>query len=451
MCLSVAGSAAGAQTRAATAPIDASAKAEREAELSAVQDQLKRGIAQREALAADIERLRRDRETFSAELVETANRARAAETETASAEARVQDLARAEAAIQRSLLARRDVIVEVLAALQRMGRKPPPAVLVRPEDILQAVRTSMILGIVLPDLKSEAEALASDLAHLVTLRDELGRETASLRQARDRLFGERERLSSLVAARQTELQSSEAQLVDERRRNQELIRQARTLKDLIERMEAELTARQKATDAARAAPTPAQPPGQTALLPPGVLRDPARLQPRTSFGEAKGRLLLPVNGIAVRQFGAQDSYGGSERGLSLQAEAGALVTSPADGRIVFSGTYRSYGHVLIINAGDGYHLVLAGLGRVSVEPGQFVLAGEPVAAMGASSAGAVASASPVSVTAAANEAGAAAPAQSAAEKPVLYIEFRKDGSPVDPGPWWAKSPNERPDNEKARG
>ena len=48
---------------------------------------------------------------------------------------------------------RRGVIAEVLAALQRMGRKPPPAVLAAPGDMLQAIRTSMLLGAVLPELR----------------------------------------------------------------------------------------------------------------------------------------------------------------------------------------------------------------------------------------------------------------------------------------------------------
>jgi septal ring factor EnvC (AmiA/AmiB activator) len=80
---------------------------------------------------------------------------------------------------------------------------------------------------------------------------------------------------------------------------------------------------------------------------------------------------------------------------------------------------------LIINAGGGYYLLLAGMDQINVEVGQFVLAGEPVATMG--------------------ETSLVSPAAGAIETkdPVLYIEFRKDGSSVDPGPWWAKSQSEK--------
>jgi septal ring factor EnvC (AmiA/AmiB activator) len=83
---------------------------------------------------------------------------------------------------------------------------------------------------------------------------------------------------------------------------------------------------------------------------------------------------------------------------------------------------------LILNAGGGYHILLAGMERISVELGQFVLTGEPVAIMG--------SGSPIAGTS----------AGTGVSQPVLYVEFRKDGTPVDPGPWWANS-----EGEKVRG
>jgi len=82
---------------------------------------------------------------------------------------------------------------------------------------------------------------------------------------------------------------------------------------------------------------------------------------------------------------------------------------------------------LILNAGGGYHVLLAGMERISVDLGQFVLTGEPVAVMG----GGPQSAAAVAI---------------GSSQPVLYIEFRKDGTPVDPSPWWAVT-----DNEKVRG
>ena len=68
---------------------------------------------------------------------------------------------------------------------------------------------------------------------------------------------------------------------------------------------------------------------------------------------------------------------------------------------------------------------LAGMDEIDVQLGQFVLAGEPVATM----------ASP--------KLASADPADIVSTQPVLYIEFRKDGSSIDPAPWWAASSDEK--------
>ena len=132
----------------------------------------------------------------------------------------------------------------------------------------------------------------------------------------------------------------------------------------------------------------------------------------------------------LRDFGAADGIGGTEKGMSIATRQGAQITAPCDGWVVYSAPYRSYGQLLIINAGAGYHVVLAGMERILVDVGQFVLTGEPVGVMGNGP----------------NVASALTAGVAGSSQPVLYVEFRKDGSPVDPNPWWAIT-----DSEKVRG
>jgi len=408
-------------------PITPELKHEREQELRRIEQSLQRSQSENTQLGQEIALLRGDRARLSADLVATSQRVREAEARTTAAEQRVAALVASETALKRSLETRRETIIEVLASLQRLGRKPPPAVLVRPEDMLQAIRTSMLLGAVLPELRQEAEVIVADLGNLVRTRERLAAERDELAQGLERSRADSERVAALVAARQTQLESSESRLLEERRRVQQLVREAQTLKELISRMEAEIASASRAAAAARAVPPPSQNPAQAAALAPGALRDLARLQPKVAFQDTKGTLFLPATGPVLKTFGTPDGLGGRESGTSIETARFALVTTPVDGWISFAGSYRSYGQVLIINAGNGYHIVLTGLDRVSVETGQFVLAGEPIASMGNSPAGALVS-----------EAGTGLP--------VVYIELRKDGVPIDPGPWWAK-----PDGEKVRG
>jgi septal ring factor EnvC (AmiA/AmiB activator) len=152
--------------------------------------------------------------------------------------------------------------------------------------------------------------------------------------------------------------------------------------------------------------------------------------PAIAFVSAKGRLSLPVSGVRIREFGAPDGAGGNEKGTSIETRPGAQVTAPSDGWVVYAAPYRSYGQLLILNVGGGYHVLLAGMERITVDPGQFVLTGEPVAVMG-------------SGTRVASVSAAGSPSEIGSPQPVLYIEFRKDGIPVDSSPWWATTANEK--------
>jgi septal ring factor EnvC (AmiA/AmiB activator) len=398
--------------------------ARREAELRAIQERIAASAENRRRLADEIDAIKSDRAKLNEALLGATARAQAAEERIAGVAARLDLLTGSETALRRSLEARRETVSAVLAALQRIGRRPPPAMLVRPEDILAAVRSSVLLGSVLPELRDETTTLASDLAELVRLRRSIATERDALTAEATGLASEQTRLSALVQARQQRLSAAEAETSGERARAESLAFEAKSLKELVERMEGEVTSAERAAqEARRAAEIQAQQVRQQFAA--AAFRDPARLAPKLPFAEAKGMLPKPASGATLRRFGDPDTLGGTMRGLAIATGPRAVVSSAADGWVVFAGTFRSFGRLLIINAGSGDYLLFAGMNQISVEVGQFVLAGEPVGQMGE-----VASPSAALGTV---EAGS----------PVLYVEFRKDGVPVDPGPWWAKSQGEK--------
>jgi septal ring factor EnvC (AmiA/AmiB activator) len=329
--------------------------------------------------------------------------------------------------------------------------------------MLRAIRSAMMLGAVLPQLREETQSLAEDLKEMTRLREAISAERTRLAEETTTLSGERIRLAGLVDERKAALGQAEQALVATRLRAAELARQATSLKELIQRMENEASAAARGAEEARRADdaqraeAAANVRARLALAP---TLDPARLAPGAAFASLKGKLPYPAVGEVVRPFGAPDGFGGAEKGLSLKVRAGAAVTAPADGRIAFAGPWRSWGRLLILDAGEGYYLVLAGLARVDVEVGQFVLAGEPVGAMGEAAARAAAAMSTgVAPGASASmQAGMSAALAVGGADPILYVEFRKDGSSIDPGPWWAKRDarpdirqDVRQDSEKARG
>jgi len=387
-------------------------------ELLAARDAQRKSIETEAALKGEIEQIGADRRKLNQDLIDTAGRLRGVEASIDATENRLKPLDDNERSIRASLDGRRAVIGEVLAALQRIGRRPPPALIASPEDALQAVRTAMVLGAVLPEMRHEVEALASDLSELLNLRKKIAAERDRLKSEVAALDGERIRMTALVEARQKQQAESEKALVAERARAGDLAHNVDNLKDLIAKLEQGLDpAIRDAREAARSDSRPAL----------SAFRDPGRLAPAIAFVSLRGHVPIPVNGVKLKEFGAPDGSGGLEKGLSIATRADAQVTAPADGWVVYAGPFRSYGQLLILNVGGGYHVLLAGMDRISVDLGQFVLAGEPVAVMGTAS-------------------HIASILATGSAQPVLYIEFRKDGTPVDPGPWWASG-----EGEKVRG
>jgi murein hydrolase activator len=411
------------QATPASPPSAADTLRQRDQELSATLAKQRSSVESQAKLKVEIEALSADRRKFNQQLIDTATKIRDTEANVDKTQARLKPLDEKQALFEKSLAERRETIIEILAALQRVGRQPPPALMVKPEDALQAVRTAITLGAVVPEMRAQADALAGDLADLAAVRKQIFAERDKLASDMESLGREQLRMSLLIDQRQKKQAIVEQTLDGERAHATDLARQADTIKDLISKLEQDLDPAARAKrDSGHAIENDASKPHLAAL------GDPGRLSPAVAFADMRGRMRLPVNGTRVRDFGGSDGSGGTQKGLSIVARPGAQITAPCDGWVVYAGAFRSYGQLLILNAGGGYHVLLAGMERISVDLGQFVLTGEPVAVMG-DAAQASASVTP------------AVPKQ-----PVLYVEFRKDGTPIDPSPWWATN-----EGEKVRG
>jgi septal ring factor EnvC (AmiA/AmiB activator) len=379
------------------------------------------------ALRAEMAKLDQDRASLNTTLIDTSARAKALEKQIDDAEQRMSGLLDEEKKVHTSLAARRYVLSDVLAALQRMGRKPPPAIIVRPQDALASVRSAMLLGAVVPGLREEAEKLAGDLQRLVTLKTAQQGERDRMRADASALAEEQTRIQILVEQKQKARAQSEQELASEQTHSETLARQATSLKDLIANLESQIASASNAAKSARQAEATNEAAVQTGKAPlhPSNLGDADRIAPAVAFADTRGLLPRPASGVELKSFGDADGLGGTTQGISIATRATSRVSSPSDGWVVYAGPFRSYGQLLIINGGGGYHVLLAGMQRIDVALGQFVLAGEPVAVMGSRL---IASTGAIDV---------------GATQPVLYVEFRKDGTSIDPDPWWARSNDEK--------
>jgi septal ring factor EnvC (AmiA/AmiB activator) len=399
----------------ATPPPDAAATAQqlKDAETTrAVQIQAQRDAAARaQAAAAQARRLADER-------VAAAARLRDAETITAGAASRVAALADRERDAEARLAARARDFAPLLPLIERLSIYPAETLLAVPAPPDQTLRGILVLAGLSRQLETDAAALREEEAQARSLRAQLaaalpGFAAAQAAQAREAAALDRQ----IASARTTSSAAEDAASEAARRAAAEAAR-ADGLRAAIAAIEAhrqaaEAQARQAAETATRqrrdgdAAAARERQEALARPAGPGV-GTPSSGGGGTGIGQ--GRLTAPVAGNVIRAFG-EASDAGPANGLSYQAPPSARVVSPCGGRVVFSGPFRSYGQLIIVDCGGGYHVVLAGLDRLDAGVGQQVQPGEPVGVMPAWD------------------------PRGGEHRPSLYVELREKGEPVNPAPF----------------
>ncbi|MBI1210158.1 MAG: peptidoglycan DD-metalloendopeptidase family protein [Alphaproteobacteria bacterium] len=342
-----------------------------------------------------------EQKRLAQELVRVAASAQQHERDLAQVEQHLAALETQEARASHELAGKRGKLASMLAVLQRIGREPPPALIVRPDDAAVAARSAIMLSAVVPAVQDEARRLTGDLTKLHKLRQQVAAQRMVLVASANALDRDRRKIETLITQKRDLAARTDQALIDTNQRLAALAGQAHDLRGLIKSLD---------EDARR----------------PGATGGRVVVDSIASVGAAKiasldglrGLLGLPANGELVAGFGADDGLGGHLAGILLGTRPGAQVTSPCDGKILFAGPFRGYGQMLIIGVSGGYHVLLSGLANVDGVVGQEVLAGEPVGRMGSN------------------------PTQSTGSAPAprggrLYMEFRRNGAPIDPAPWFA--------------
>ena len=357
--------------------------------------------AEAEALAREIAQLQR-------QLVEAARRADAGERAALDAESAIETLNSEEAGILARLEADREALIDVLAAIQRVERQSPPALLAQPDDAADAARAAALMADIAPALRERADRLAADLDRLREVRSETETERARLSEAETGLADRRAEIAALIEERrnlEARRRGEAARYADAAREAGDRARSIRSLLSELQRLsDLAPSVNPRRLPPPGVIPTPRQRPVREGLL--AAMAPSAPLE-TLRFADARGSLRPPAAGSVVRRFGEDDEDGAASEGIVIRTRARAQVISPFDGRVDFSGPWGSYGGLLILNVGDDYYVVLAGMTAVFPATGHSVLAGEPVGIM----------------------------ANRSEPAPELYLEVRRGETAVDPRPW----------------
>lgn len=406
-----------------------------EAELNALQSETVQITSTLKRLENDIQSLKKDREALEEKLNAAEQRQNILDERIVTGEGKLTDLEARETIVKNSLRERNNVLAEVLAALQRLGSNPPPALLVSPEDALSSVRSAILLGAVVPEIRSETEKLITDLQELADIRTEITSERTQLAADLDESFKEQEELTALIKEKAALNIASLTQLEKERKRANELEDKSSELKTVVAALTTEIQSIREAAEIARLEEIERQKKAQEQLARARELAEARelpnqeRLMPAYSFAALQSTLQFPIEGAVEKRFGEEDNSGQALQGILMSASENDRVLAPVDGWVTYAGPFRTYENIIILNAGEGYHMVIAGLDQLKVNQGQFVISGEPIAVMGRES---FTNNSALTL---------------ASGKPTLYIELRKDQTPIDSAPWWANIASGRASND----
>ncbi len=350
--------------------------------LERIEREIDAGRHRKQNLEKEASRLGRDLRSMKRGLVGAAAAVQRQEAIISSLERRLGVLKAEERAKMADLASRRKALGEMLGALVRLRRRPAEALIASPAAPNDTVRLSLVLATLIPEIESRAGALRSELEALRRLRREMAGKRARLSHATGGLGKERRALDRLLQRVAKRHQRTVIETRRESRRLADMASRAQDLRALVHRLEAE-----ERKQGSGATPFPA-------------LR----------FSQVEGRLPLPARGRLVGFFGEKGAVG-TVKGITLETLPYAQVVAPHDGKVVYLGPFRSYGQLLILSHGEGYHTLIAGMSRIDSAVGQWLLAGEPVGRMGRGDGG----------------------------KPNLYVELRRNGEPINPLPWLAAS------------
>ncbi|MGA0392809.1 MAG: murein hydrolase activator EnvC family protein [Rhodospirillales bacterium] len=372
-------------------------------QLESIEKKLKQQRDQKKRLEIKEKKLSADLEKLNSEIVSTAKSIQLYELEALRLEARLKQLRQNEARSASRLKSARKQTAHVLMALGRMARNPPEALVVQPATPTQTVRSAILLRAAIPEIERRAHRLRVRLDELTAAQEAVSLRRYRLNDVMESLREQQKLLNALTAQKKKIIAKTQVDSAVLEKHVAKLAKEAKSLRELMEQL-SRVTKRR---------PAKRQRSDQTGTRIPASKRTEklARLSRGEPLGrsitKSRGTLIQPVVGRIVGRYGRPSSAGLRRKGLSFEARSGGQVVAPFRGKVVFADRFRGYGRLLIIDHGEGYHTLLAGFSRLDARVGQSVVAGEPVGVL----------------------------EHLKNKNPVLYVEFRRKGQPINPLPW----------------
>lgn len=356
------------------------------------------------AAAAQSQRLQAQRDLALAQLHE-------AEAVTEIAADRMGQLEAKRKAAAEHLAKRAESLRPLLPLMERLSLYPAETLLAVPGNPRDRLRGLLVLQGLTHRLRKEALALKHAEQVLRQASAAVLNQLPKLQAARAAQASAAANLDAQIAASDATRQQAEDEAVADAKRAAALAAKAKTLRAMLATLEAQRRADEARAkrEAARAERRKERGKAAEERTQVAALARPTGRGTLAGAKHGKGQLVTPVAGTVVRSWG-DPTEAGPAIGISYHAAPDARVVSPCTGRVDFADPFRSYGLLMIVDCGGGYHAVLAGFAHLNTQAGQAVHVGQPIGTMPDWKPG-------------------------AAHRPSLYVELRHGGKPVNPAPW----------------
>jgi len=351
------------------------------AKLHAIKEKLSDESEQKKKLQVRIDKVSSELTKVKTQLRQAGQAIRDNEDRLHNIERRIETLTERQTTLDQTLKSERASILKLILILERIRKTPPQAMLAKPDSPYKVAQTALLMENIIPAVKRHADNLKSNLETLDQVSKDLADEQVALSRENEDLKSKRVELQALMEQKERIFSKTNNDLQAKEITIQNISSKAKTLEELVKKLQIE---EQREIDRMQAA---------------NILRRKPMIS--VSDGEAQ----LPVSGIIRVAYHDKDDVGAESKGITIEGRSGGLVIAPLGGKIQFTGMFKRYGNIIIIEHADGYHSLIAGLDEINGSVGDIVNSGEPIGVL---------------------------PDSSLNPRPKLYYELRQNGTPVNP-------------------
>ena len=325
--------------------------------------------------------LEKEVKSVQKQMVDLAKSVRKQEGQLSLLEQRKKELEQQQDDLENRLSMTNQQLAQVMKGMQTLALRPTELLFFESKTPINMLRSHLLMRYSFPIIGGIKDQTKQDLAELSQVRADLQEKIKEIKAATLQLSEKNQSMEKLAKQKMVLQAQYVSHYEKSKAKAEKLANEAKSLKELLANLEKE-----RAEQQAKAKLTPHVGKG--------------------AFAKARGSLVLPAQGKITQNFGdIIGASGAHAKGLIIQTRPKAQITTPFDGTVLFAGPFQNYGQLIIIDHGDNYLTVMAGMDTIDASVGQQLLAGEPIGHM-------------------------------KQNYVILYVELRRDGQAIDPKPWF---------------